>query len=332
MILKMIRSFALLNLKNKMQSALLVSFVSDVFLHIITVFAMSKINMEMIEDLLYYGQLPVFPAEQMRTFWILLGLFLVFTPIFKMGAIKFYLHLNRHTEPHFQDVFYYIGKPWKAWGAYIALALLYALWTFVPVLLIFLLHQALPGIFTLQVTSFMVTLGYIPLFYARLRYFAFIYILADEQEKSYIKAAKRSAQLFRNNGIGVLSMLLYFTFFALVLELVASWLGFLGIMGDVLSRFVMLMLSAWMATSFAALYGFINKESMFVEIQEKENENMQEFYQRILRELQARQQAFMDQESRANESKSHESLTDSGEAHQLEAKGEDTEQKQKEDQ
>lgn len=288
MILKMIRNFALLNLRNKLQSSLLVSFVSELFTSILSVYTLSKVNLEMLEDLFYSGTLPQFPEEQLRVFWILLGLLLLFTPLFKMGAARFYLNLSRRSQPRFADVFDYVKQPLYAWAAYLVLALLCFLWTFVPLLLILLLHRLLPGLFTLQATSFLLTMGYIPLFYARLRYFAYIYIVVDGQERNYFKAARRSAKLFRNNGYGVLSMLLYFTFVLLLIQLCGSWFGFLGIVGDVLVRFVLLLIGAWAASSFAALYCYLNKESMFVEMESKGNAELQRFYEQMLQQLRDR--------------------------------------------
>lgn len=290
MVLQKIRSIALLEIRKSLQNSLLVAFISEIFISILLVFLSLNIKLEMLEDFIYLQKLPEFSTGQIATFSILFAFMVFWTPVFQMGAVQYYLKLMRKEEVGFTEVFSYIRKPVQAWMAYGYLFVLYIIWTLAPMFLLFLLLRAFPGLLASPFASLLGSLVALPVFYARLRYFAYIYLVVDGQYKGekipLRKAAKESAGLLKGSTYAVLSMTLYFLFVTFVLELFMGFLSNFGIFGDVLLRFIILALSTWMGASFAGLYCLLKKEQSFINLINQNIEQILKVTEQYFRSMQ----------------------------------------------
>lgn len=300
MVLQKIRSVALLEIRKSLQNSLLVAFISEIFISILLVFLSLNIKLEMLEDFVYLQKFPVFSTEQIVTFSVLFVFMVFWTPVFQMGAVQYYLKLVRKEEVSFTEVFSYVRKPLQAWMAYGYLFVLYILWTLGPMFLLFLLLRAFPGLLFSPFASLLGSFVALSVFYARLRYFAYIYLVVDGHYKgekiSLRKAAKESASLLKGSAYAVLSMTLYFLFITFVLELFMGFLGNLGIFEDVLLRFIILALSTWMGASFAGLYCLLKKEQSFVNLINQSLEQILEVTEHYFRSMQEGSEELRDVE------------------------------------
>ncbi|MDY5730780.1 MAG: hypothetical protein SPL05_04450 [Eubacteriales bacterium] len=259
MIPQAIRHISLVQIKKNAPTAFLVVFFSEIFLTIIKIFSLRMLDAVELPDILL-GTLPEIPASQIQTFAVLFGLTLVFTPLLSLGATNYFMQMHRNQSPTIHELLAYFKKPWFAWLSCLFLGLLYALWVAVPVFVFQGLFFLLPSVFNVRTLGLMLTLVYIFLFYARMRYFAFMYIVADGKEKNLLKIAKQSAALLKGRGLLVLSMVLFFTLAMIVLDMLSVSLVALGVLGQVISQALELLLKTFAMASFAGLYFYLNRE------------------------------------------------------------------------
>lgn len=263
-----IRRDAFTKIKNNLQYTLLAAFCAEILLLVLKLYVSSFIN----EDFFYNiqdGILPRFTETQILNFAILLIAIVIIGPIIRLGAIRLFLKLYRDGKVEFRTLFDFVKRPFRAWISYIFVSLLYALWAIIPIALYMILVKFVP--FELAIMS--VWLMYIPLFYARIRYFAYIYIIADDNKISPLAAARKSAKMLKGNGIILISMVAYFIFISWIFALAEGFLMSMGELGITMILFISLSINTWMHVSLSGLYCFLNGENVGIVVEKINNED-----------------------------------------------------------
>lgn len=263
-----IRQDAYKKLKNNLQYSLLVAFCAEILSIVLKLYVSSFVT----EDFIYSiqdGIIPKIGIEQINIVKFLLLAIIVINPILKLGATKYFLKLYRGDEVKFTDIFSYVKRPFRAWIAYLFLMLLYAAWIIVPAGIYYLMIMFLPR----NIVFMFSWLLYIPVFYAGIRYFAYIYIISEDNKIGYIKAARKSAAMLKGNGILLLSMLAYFLLINMIFAMLDGMLLSLGVFGTTVSLVINLAIRTWMLASLAGLYCFLHGENIGIIIENIKIEN-----------------------------------------------------------
>lgn len=263
-----IRQDAYKKIKNNLQYSLLVAFCAQILSIVLKLYVSSFVT----EDFIYSiqdGIVPEIGIEQINILKFLLLAIMVINPILKLGATKYFLKLYRGKEVKFSDILAYIKRPFRAWIAYLFLMLLYAAWIIVPAGVYYLMITLLPR----NIVFMFSWLLYIPVFYAGIRYFAYIYIISEDDSIGYIKAAKKSAAILKGNGILLLSMLAYFLLINMIFAMLDGVLLSLGVFGTTVSLVINLAIRTWMLASLAGLYCFLHGENIGIIVENIKIEN-----------------------------------------------------------
>ncbi len=212
----LIRRKAFKMLKKDWQTALLLSFFSEIFITVLQVVVLRLVNEDFIYTLMA-GELPIIDVAQSKLIVILSILALLISPVLKLGTMDYFVKRYLGETPPFTMLFSQLKNYFKAMGLFVLRTLIIVLWSIIPMAAMFALIYF--GVLSANAVSFLSPIFILPSLFAYVRFFNAPFIMVHEN-KGIITSLKQSNSIVKKKEIPMFSMLAYF----LLLEFAASWL------------------------------------------------------------------------------------------------------------